>query len=315
MEFDGKKIVVTGGKGFLGSRVVEILEKKYLVKAADITIPRSKNVDLRIFENAKDLLKNKDIVINLAANVGGIGYNQKFPGTLFYDNLMIGANILESARLNDVGKIVQVGTVCSYPKIVDVPFKESDLWNGYPEETNAPYGIAKKALFVMGEAYSKQYSINVINLIPVNLYGPGDNFNEERSHVIPALIKKFTEASSVNAESVTLWGTGRASREFLYVDDAANGIVLASLNYNEVAPVNIGTGKEISISELAKLIAKIVGFNGLIQWDTTRPDGQPRRCLDVSKAFHYFGFKASTKLEDGLSKTVDWYLNHHNDIM
>jgi GDP-L-fucose synthase len=250
------------------------------------------------------------IVIHLAAKVGGIGFNQKYPGSLFYDNAMMGLNMIEAARNAQVEKFVQVGTVCGYPKFSPVPFKEQDLWNGFPEETNAPYGVAKKALLVMAQAYRQQYGMNIIYLLPVNLYGPRDNFNPESSHVIPALIRKFVEAGEQRSEEVTVWGTGKASREFLYVDDAAEGIILAAEQYNKPDPVNLGTGKEVSIRDLVKTIARLTAFKGEVIWDESKPDGQPRRMLDITRALQEFGFKAQTSLEDGLKLTVDWY--HEN---
>ncbi len=239
--------------------------------------------------------------------MGGIGFNQKYPGTLFYDNIMMGTQLMEAARQAKTEKFVQVGTVCAYPKFTPTPFKEDDLWNGYPEETNAPYGIAKKALLVMAQAYRQQYGMNIIYLLPVNLYGPGDNFDLESSHVIPAFIRKFTEAVEKDEKQVTIWGTGKASREFLYVEDAAEGIIAATEKYDKPAPVNLGTGKEVTIKQLVDTVAELTGFDGEIIWDTTRPDGQPRRCLDVTRAKNEFGFEAKTDLLTGLKKTIDWY--------
>lgn len=243
--------------------------------------------------------------------VGGIGFNQKNPGPLFFDNIMMGTQLMDAARINGVEKFVQVGTVCSYPKFTPTPFKEESLWDGYPEETNAPYGIAKKALLVMAQAYRQQYGMNIIYLIPVNLYGPKDNFNLESSHVIPALIRKFTEAVKTNAEEVEVWGTGSASREFLYVKDAAEGILAATECYDKPEPVNLGTGREITISNLVNLIAQLSGYKGQIMWNRIKPDGQPRRCLDVSKAKSEFGFEAKTELTVGIRETIEWYLNNH----
>jgi len=299
-----KKILVTGGAGFLGSHLVNNLVNRRNVKVDQVVVPRTKESDLRRLEDCKKLVKDVDIVIHLAARVGGIGFNQKYPGSLFYDNMMMGLNMIESARTANVGKFVQVGTVCAYPKFATIPFQEDDIWNGYPEETNAPYGIAKKSLLVMAHAYRQQYGMNIIYLLPVNLYGPRDNFEPESSHVIPALIRKFAEA---NNSEVTVWGTGKASREFLYVEDAAEGIILAAERYNKNAPVNLGTGQEISIRDLVGMIARLTGFKGTVKWDTSRPDGQPRRMLDTSRAFAEFGFRATTPLEDGLKKTIDWY--------
>ena len=304
--WNDKKILVTGGAGFLGSFLVEKLKEKG-VNEVNIKIPRSKEVDLRHWENCLEALKNIDIVIHLAARVGGIGFNRNYPATLFYDNAIMGIQLMEAARQENVEKFVAIGTVCAYPKFTPVPFKEEDLWNGYPEETNAPYGLAKKMLLVQSQAYRQQYGFNSIFILPVNLYGPRDNFDLENSHVIPALIRKFTEAVENNKKEVEVWGTGKASREFLYVEDAAEGILLATERYNKPEPVNIGAGFEIKIKDLVDLIAELTGFNGRIVWDTTKPDGQPRRCLDVSKAKKEFGFEAKTDFRDGLRKTIDWH--------
>ena len=302
--WSNKKVLVTGGAGFLGSHLIDNLVSQRSVQLRQIIVPRSNQFDLRKLEDCEKLIKDVDIVFHLAARVGGIGYNQKFPGNLFYDNAMMGLNMIESARRAKVEKFVQVGTVCAYPKYAAIPFKEDDIWNGYPEETNAPYGIAKKSLLVMAQAYRQQYGMNIIYLLPVNLYGPGDNFDLESSHVIPALIRKFVEAKN---NEVTVWGTGKASREFLYVEDAAEGILLAAERYSKPAPVNLGTGREVSIRELVDMIARLSDFNGKIVWDTSRPDGQPRRMLDTARAFEEFGFRATTQLEEGLKQTIDWY--------
>ena len=307
MDFKSKRILLTGGAGFLGSHIVENLIHKKGVPKTRITIPRSKDLDLRIWENCRTVTKGVDIAINLAARVGGIGFNQKYPGTLFYDNILLGAQLMEAARLEGVEKFVQVGTVCSYPKYTSAPFKEEHLWNGYPEETNAPYGIAKKALLVMAQAYRQQYGMNIIYLIPVNLYGPRDNFDLQSSHVIPALIRKFSEAVGEGKKEVVVWGTGNATREFLYVEDAAEGILLATEEYDKPEPVNLGTGKEITIKELVNLVAKLTCFKGKILWDNSKPDGQPRRCLDTSRAKKEFMFEAKTDLISGLKMTIDWY--------
>jgi GDP-L-fucose synthase len=307
--WDNKKILVTGGAGFLGSFLVERLKEEG-VDEEDIRIPRSKDVDLRHWENCVEVVKEIDIVIHLAAKVGGIGYNQKYPATLFYDNAIMGIQMMEAARQEEVDKFVTVGTVCAYPKFTPVPFKEEDLWNGYPEETNAPYGLAKKMLLVQAQAYRQQYGFNSIFLLPVNLYGPRDNFDLESSHVIPALIRKFAEAVKNNKKEVGVWGTGKVSREFLYVEDAARGIILASEKYNKPEPVNLGAGFEIKIEDLVELIAELTGYNGKIVRDTTKPDGQPRRYLDVSRAEKEFGFKAKTRFREGLKKTIEWYLNN-----
>ncbi|MGA2971403.1 MAG: GDP-L-fucose synthase [Candidatus Bathyarchaeia archaeon] len=301
-----KQILVTGGAGFLGSSVIQELNKRG-VERGKIRIPRSHESDLRKWENCVSAVKGIDLVIHLAANVGGIGYNRAYPGTLFFDNAVMGIQLMEAARQAGVGKFVAVGTVCAYPKFTPVPFMESELWNGYPEETNAPYGIAKKVLLVQAQAYRAQYGFNAIYLLPVNLYGPGDNFDVESSHVIPALIKKMVDAKAKGEKKVVVWGSGEASREFLYVEDAAEGIVLASEKYDEPDPVNIGAGFEIKIKDLVSLISKLTDFNGQIVWDANKPDGQPRRMLDTSKAASKFGFKAKTSLEDGIRKTIEWY--------
>ena len=302
----GKRVLVTGGAGFLGVRVVERLRKN---GARETFAPRSreynlvKNEDvLRLYERTKP-----DIVIHLAARVGGIGANRQNPGKFFYENLMMGAQLMEAGRLAGVSKFVAVGTICAYPKFTPVPFKEDDLWNGYPEETNAPYGLAKKMLLVQAQAYRQQYGFNAIYLLPVNLYGPGDNFDLETSHVIPALIRKCLEAIRESKDYIVLWGTGSPTREFLYVDDAAEAIVLATDRYESPAPVNIGSSTEISIKDLALLIARLTGFTGRIVFDSSYPDGQPRRVLDTSRAAQYFGFRASTSLQDGIRKTIDWF--------
>jgi GDP-L-fucose synthase len=302
-----KKILLTGGSGFLGSHIVENLVKKRRVLRSQISIPSHKEYDLRVWSNCQEVIKNVDVVIHLAARVGGIGFNQKNPGTLFYDNILMGVQIIEAARLEGVQKFIEVGTVCAYPKFTPIPFKEDDLWNGYPEETNAPYGIAKKALLVMAQAYRQQYGMNIIFLLPVNLYGPGDNFDLESSHVIPAFIRKFIEAVRKDEKDVTIWGTGSASREFLYVEDAAEAILAAAEKYDKPDPINLGTGKEVTIKELVNLVAKLTGFEEQIVWDTSRPDGQPRRCLDVTRAKREFDFEAKTDLVTGLIKTIAWY--------
>lgn len=302
--WENKKVLVTGGGGFLGKNVVKKLEE---LGCKNIFVPRSSEFDLTLMSNCQRVTKGADLVIHLAAKVGGIGYNLKNPGSLFYENLLMGVYLMEAARKNKVKKFVAIGTVCAYPKFTPVPFKEEDLWNGYPEETNAPYGIAKKMLLVQSQAYRKQYGFNAIYLLPVNLYGPGDNFDPERSHVIPALIKKFYEAKVKKLPEVTLWGTGKATREFLYVKDAAEGIVLASEKYNGDDPVNLGSSFEISISELAARIAKYLNYQGKLVYDSTKPDGQPRRKLDTTRAFKEFGFKAKTDFDLGLAETIRWY--------
>ena len=305
--WNGKRILVTGGAGFLGSFIVEELKKKG-VDEGNIRIPRSKDTDLRRWENCIEVVKDIDIVIHLAAKVGGIGLNRKYPATLFYDTAIMGIQLMEAARQENIEKFVAIGTVCAYPKFTPVPFKEEDLWNGYPEETNAPYGLAKKMTLVQSQAYRQQYGFNSIFLLPVNLYGPRDNFDLESSHVVPALIRKFTEAVENNRRTVEVWGTGKASREFLYVEDAARAIILATEKYNKPEPVNIGAGFEIKIKDLVGLIAELTGFEGDLRWDTSKPDGQPRRCLDVSRAKEEFGFEAKVDFREGLERTIEWYL-------
>lgn len=304
--WNNKKVLVTGGAGFLGSFVVEKLKEKGVSKE-NIRIPRSKDTDLRRWTNCVEVVKDIDIVIHLAAKVGGIGYNQKYPAILFYDNAIMGIQMMEAARQEGIEKFVAVGTICAYPKFTQVPFKEEDLWNGYPEETNAPYGLAKKMLLVQAQAYRQQYGFNSIHLLPVNLYGPRDNFDPGSSHVIPALIKKFVEAIRDGTDEVEVWGTGVASREFIYTDDAARGIILATERYNKPDPVNIGSGKEISIRDLVDLIVEETGFSGNVRWDASKPDGQPRRCLDTSLAKEEFGFEAKVPFDEGLKRTIAWY--------
>ncbi len=301
-----KKILVTGGAGFLGSFLVENLKERG-VSEDNIRIPRSKDIDLRVWENCVTVVKDIDIVIHLAAKVGGIGYNQKYPATLFYDNAIMGIQMMEAARQGNIEKFVAMGTICAYPKFTPVPFKEDDLWNGYPEETNAPYGLAKKMMLVQSQAYRQQYGFNSIYLLPVNLYGPGDNFNPESSHVIPALIKKIFDAKESSEDYIEVWGTGKATREFLYVEDAVRGIILAAEKYNKPEPINLGSGFEISIKDLTELIAELAGFDGEIIWDTSKPDGQPKRCLDVSKAKEEFGFEAEVGFREGVERTIEWF--------
>jgi len=299
------RIVVTGGAGFLGSRVVDRFRKA----GADVLVPRSRDFDFTNQSAAAEYVRQSapDIVVHLAAEVGGIGANQANPGRYFFANMAMGLHLIEACREYEVDKYVQAGTVCSYPKHTPVPFNEDDLWNGFPEETNAPYGVAKKALLTMLQAYRDQYSFNGIYLIPVNLYGPGDNFDLETSHVIPALIRKFVAARDRGEPSVEVWGTGTASREFLFVDDAAEAIVLATERYDEGEPVNIGAGSEITIKDLVTTISRLIRFDGEVVWDSSRPDGQPRRMLDTSRASERFGFKAQVILEEGLARTIRWW--------
>lgn len=302
----GKKVMVTGGSGFLGSRLVKTLREH---GAQQIQVPRSIEYDLRNLDAIQRLLRDTepDIVIHLAARVGGIGANRAHPAEFFYDNLIMGCQLLHESWRKGVKKFVAIGTVCAYPKYTPVPFKEENLWNGYPEETNAPYGLAKKMLLVQSQAYRTQYNFNSIFLLPVNLYGPGDNFDLETSHVIPALVRKCVEALTKKEDRVTLWGTGEPSREFLYVDDAAEGIALATERYNGNEPINLGSGREIKIKELASLIARLTGFKGTIEWDTSKPDGQPRRSLDTTRAKRLFGFYAKTEFRQGLRETIEYY--------
>jgi GDP-L-fucose synthase len=311
--FKGKKILVTGGAGFLGEPVARNLVERG-ADPGNIFVPRSAEYDLRRPEACARAVAGQDIVLHLAANAGGIGWNRAHPGSLFFDNAAMGIHLMEEARKAGARKFVQIGTVCSYPfRPPRIPFKEDDLWEGYPEETNAPYGIAKKALLVMGQAYREEYGFNVIYLLPVNLYGPRDHFFEpEKSHVIPALIQKFVDARDSGAEQVTVWGSGiyqgvPVSREFLYVDDAAEGIVLATERYDKPEPVNIGAGREIAINDLIDLIRRLTGFKGKVVRDLTKPDGQPRRFLDTSRAREEFGFAARTSFEEGLRRTIEWY--------
>jgi GDP-L-fucose synthase len=301
-----KRVVVTGGAGFLGSYVVESLRERGY---ANPFVPRSRDYDLRREADIVRLFDKSrpDVIIHLAAVAGGIGANRENPGRFFYDNLMMGVQLLEQARHFGVTKFVTIGTVCSYPKFTPVPFREEELWSGYPEETNAPYGLAKKMLLVQGQAYRQQYGLNSIHLLPVNIYGPRDNFDPASSHVIPALIKKCVDAVEADEDAITVWGTGKATREFLYVADAAEGIVLAAERYEGDEPVNLGAGVEIPVKDLVELIARLTGFKRKILWDTSRPDGQPRRLLDTVRAEKHFGFKAGTSFETGLQRTVEWY--------
>ena len=303
--WSGRTVAVPGGSGFLGSQVVERLESA----GASVFVPRSRDYDLTTDDRVRAMYEEArpDVVVHLAARVGGIGANQRSPGSFFYDNLMMGALLIEHARRSGLEKFVCVGTVCSYPKFATVPFREDDLWSGYPEETNAPYGIAKKALLVQLQAYRQEFGMRGIYLIPVNLYGPGDNFDLESSHVIPALIRRCVEAVERNDDVIEVWGSGVPTREFLYVEDAADGIVAAAERYEGGEPVNLGTGREISIRDLATLIAERTGFQGSFAWNTTKPDGQPRRALDVSRARDEFGWAARVPFEEGLEATISWY--------
>ena len=307
--WEDKTIVVTGGAGFLGSFVVKKLVQERGVNPQQILIPRLKDYDLRRWENCINVTKDTDMVIHLAAQVGGIGFNRDNPGILFYDNAIMGIHLMEAARINRVKKFVAVGTICSYPKFTPVPFREEDLWSGYPEETNAPYGLAKKMNLVQSQAYRQQYGFNSIFLMPVNLYGPGDNFDPASSHVIPALIKKCVDAKQAGDDHIEVWGDGTPTREFLYVEDAADGIVLAAERYNESDPVNLGSAFEISIKDLVETIARSVGFTGQVVFDPSKPNGQPRRKLDTSRAKERFGFQAQTTFEEGLKKTIAWYIS------
>lgn len=315
MNLKNKKILVTGGTGFLGSYVC----KKLLgcgLKSDQISVYESHYLDLREKKGCEIPfigVRPPSIVIHLAGKVGGIGFNKEKPGELFYDNLIMGVQLMEAARVYGVEKFVAIGTVCAYPKNTPVPFSESNLWDGYPETTNAPYGLAKKMLLVQAQAYRQQYGFNAIYLLPVNLYGPRDHFEPEKSHVIPALIKKIADAIKAGDPFIEVWGTGNASREFLYVEDAAEAIILATENYDGAEPINIGAGFEITIGELVKKICMIMGFHGKIKWDPTKPDGQPRRCLDTSRAEKEFGFKAKTSFDEGLQKTIDWYLDQNQN--
>jgi len=302
----GKRICVTGGAGFLGREVVRPLGEH---GATDVFVVRHRDYDLVHSADVERLYRDArlQIIVHLAAVVGGIGANRENPGRFFYENLMMGAQLIEGARLHRVEKILIVGTICAYPKFTPVPFREDDLWNGYPEETNAPYGLAKKALLVQGQAYREQYGLNAIYLLPVNLYGPGDNFDPQSSHVIPALIKKCVDAVDAGASTIEVWGTGSATREFIYVTDAAEGIVLATKFYDDPEPVNIGANREISIRALVKLIAEETGFGGAVVWDRSKPDGQPRRALETTRARERFGFEARTDFREGLRRAIDWY--------
>jgi GDP-L-fucose synthase len=306
METAGASVMVTGGAGFLGRHVV----REFEARGARVFVPRSAAYDLRDRQQIRAALAacEPSIVVHLAAVVGGIGANRANPGRFFYDNAVMGIEMMEQCRLAGVEKFTGVATVCAYPKYAPLPFREDDLWNGYPEETNAPYGLAKKMLLVQAQAYREQYGFDAITLLPVNLYGPGDNFDPASSHVIPALVRKIVEAKRRRSPAVVAWGTGRASREFLYVEDAARGIVLATERYDGAAPVNLGSGREITIAELARIIARQCGYRGKIRWDASQPDGQPRRMLDITRAREAFGFEARTDFEEGLRRTIAWYI-------
>jgi GDP-L-fucose synthase len=312
VDLRNKRIVVTGGAGFLGKQVI----KQLVVAGANldnITVPRSQNTDLRIWQNCQNLTQNADIIIHLAAHVGGIGLNKAKPAELFYDNLMMGTQLIHAAYENQIEKFVCVGTICAYPKFTPIPFKEENLWNGYPEETNAPYGIAKKALLVQLQSYRQQYGFNGVYLLPVNLYGPEDNFNPASSHVIPALIHKVYKAQQKGDKELRVWGDGSPTREFLYSTDAALGIAMATQNYNQPEPINLGTGYEISIKDLVELICELMGFTGAIIWETDKPNGQPRRCLDTQKAKAAFGFTAVVDFREGLKNTIEWYRSQRGE--
>ena len=306
MNLADKKILVTGGAGFLGTYIVQKLIARGLPEA-QITIPRSREIDLRRWENCLKVAQNQDIIIHAAAKVGGIGLNREKPGELFYDNLIMGIQLMEAARQNGIKKFIALGTICAYPKFTPVPFKEDDLWAGYPEETNAPYGLAKKMLLVQAQAYRQQYGFRAIYLLPVNLYGPGDDFDPLTSHVIPALIKKVADAKKEKKDFIEVWGTGTPSREFLYVEDAAEGVVRATEHYDKPDPVNLGSGREITIKDLVELICRLMEYKGEIRWNSSMPDGQPRRQLDISRAEQEFGFRATTSFEEGLKKTIEWH--------
>lgn len=304
--WNNKRVTVTGGSGFLGSYVIDALHR-HGAQPEMITIPRRATDDLRQWEVCQRVAEGQDVIIHMAATVGGIGINREKPGEFFYDNLMMGVQLMEAARQAGVGKFVALGTICAYPKFTPIPFREENLWDGYPEETNAPYGLAKKMLLVQGQSYRQQYGFESIYLLPVNLYGPRDNFDPRSSHVIPALIKKCVDAIEQNAPAIEVWGDGSPTREFLYAEDAAEGIVLAAERYTGDEPVNLGSGMEISIRDLVETIARLTGYQGDIVWDTSKPNGQPRRQLDVSRAEELFGFRARTSFEEGLRRTIEWY--------
>lgn len=306
IDLKNKKVLVTGGHGFLGKAIVKKLTEKGCLER-NLFVPTHKELDLVSLEACRKAVAGQQIVIHLAGQVGGIGYNRERPGELFYNNLIMGVQLMDEARRANVEKFVAIGTICAYPKFTKVPFVEDDIWNGYPEETNAPYGLAKKMLLVQAQAYRQQYGFNSIYLLPTNLYGPGDNFNPDSSHVIPALIKKFYDAKQNNVREVEVWGTGNPSREFLYIDDAARGIVMAAEDYSKPDPINLGSGEEITIRELVNTIKELIGYEGKIIWDTSKPDGQPRRKLNTDKARKEFGFTAEILFKEGLKKEIEWY--------
>ena len=309
-----KKILITGAQGFVGKHLVKNLLEKRKVAKENLFLPNFEQLDLRRWEDCQAAVKGQEIIIHLAAKVGGIGLNREIPGEMFYDNAIMGIQLMEAARQAKVEKFVAISTICAYPKFTPVPFKEDDLWLGYPEETNAPYGLAKKMSLVQAQAYRQQYGFNAISLIPVNMYGQGDSFDPKKSHVIAALIRKVYQAKKEGKNFIEVWGTGKATREFLYVEDGAEGIILATEKYDKPEPVNLGSGMEISIKDLAELICKLMDFKGEIRWDTSKPDGQPRRRLDTSKAEKEFGFQAKTNFEEGLKKTIQWYEENVNQL-
>lgn len=312
LDLQRKKILVTGAHGFLGAHVMKKLKDRG-VPEGNISVPTHHEADLRLWEDARRAVRGQEVVIHLAGKVGGIGFNQEKPAELFYDNIRMGIHLMEAARLAGVQKFVALGTICAYPKFTPVPFREEDLWSGYPEETNAPYGIAKKMLLVQSQAYRSQYGFPGIFLLPVNMYGPGDSFDPKKSHVIPALIRKVAEANESKKDRIEVWGTGKATREFLYVEDAAEGILRAAERYDGAEPVNLGSGREISIRDLVMIICKSMDFRGEVHWDDTKPDGQPRRLVDTARAQREFDFEAKTDFETGLRQTIDWWLAHAHD--
>jgi len=304
MNLQGARVLVTGGAGFVGQQVCERIKA---AGASEVRAPRSATLDLRTADACRQAVEGIDLVIHLAATVGGIGLNREKPGELFYDNIIMGVHLMEAARLANVQKFVTVGTICAYPKFTPIPFREETLWDGYPEETNAPYGVAKKALLVMGQAYRDQYDFNAVYVLPVNLYGPGDNFDPNSSHVIPAIIKKIYDAQQLKSERVVFWGDGSPTREFLYVDDCADGLIAAAQNLQSSEPINLGAGFEISIRDLVESITEKMGYTGRIEWDSTKPNGQPRRCLDTSRATKLLQWEARMNFDQGLQHTIDWY--------